>query len=599
MKLFRRGIYLLSVLVPLSLLIDINAFFHPAIDWNIQLWLIGYFGEHFRHYFGMPTVLTAAPSVGMAIPLFYGYLLYPVLGFFSVFIGANLALRLGCFLMVALQFYALLCAGRAVFRHRGLAYAAAVTVIWSTYALTNLYNRSAIPEYFATGFLMAAIGFTVATAAEASGGSHRFYGWMAGVSAVLAMGMHPPTAIVSGVFFAALGVIIAGVWAYHHHRVSWFGIALGFGGAAMGLLILSPWFYITQRIGPRLLIWGDPFTMIFYPDRCDSWLGRLSPFPYDWRSVLRGTVDVSTPYLEAPIAFGLLILVGWFLAIWMRSSRPAVPATNDLWTGSARFVVPLALGWFGFLLALSLYQPLAAHFLFLGPCLQFAYRLVSHINAALLVAVFAAGALACQRGALAGHRHQADIVAAVCITMVIMSMAMKLAHGITMAADQGSPEYRLGGDRTPLVVSGEPYRQYVAEFYTTPAAVLELNDAEARSVTRVSFPVGHEGRNFGQVETAQVRLDQPDWVVTNALVFPWSRIWVNGKRWGGSELRRQGHFLAVHLPAGTANLRWEWHPDPVWSALHTIGQIAFILMMLITVVWFVARGLAGRARSNP
>jgi hypothetical protein len=114
----------------------------------------------------------------------------------------------------------------------------------------------------------------------------------------------------------------------------------------------------------------------------------------------------------------------------------------------------------------------------------------------------------------------------------------------------------------------------------------------------VNFPVAHEGKKFGQVETAEVRLDQPGWVVTNVLVFPWSRIWVDGQRWGGNELRRQGPFFAVHLPAGTANLRWEWHPDPIWSCLHTIGQIAFIFVMLVTVVWFVARGLAGWARSE-
>jgi hypothetical protein len=592
MKLFRYGIYLISVLVPLGLLVDSKAIFYSGADWSTHLWLIAYFGEHFRHYLGMPTVLTAAPSVGMAVPLFYGYLLYPILGFFSAFIGASLALRLGCLLMMALQFYALYCAGRAAFRHRGLAYAAAVTVIWSTYALTDLYNRSAIPEYFATGFLMAAIGFTVAAAAESGEGSPRFHAWMAGVSVLLAMGMHPPTAVVSGVFFAALGAVISAVWIYHYRRLRWSGIALGFAGAALGLLILSPWFYITLRIGPRLLIWGGPNTLLFYPDRCDSWFGRLSPMPYDWLSVHKG-IDVSTPYLEAPIAFGGLILVGWFLAIWMRSSRPAVPAMDNLWAGSARFVAPLALGWFGFLLALSLSLPLATHFQFLGPYLQFAYRLVSHCNAALATAVFAAGALACQRGALAGRRHQADVIAAVCITMAALAMILKLTHGSPVAVDQGSPEYALGGDRAPLIASGLPY---LIEYYTTPAAVLALPDGEAPGATRMSFPVGQKGSKFGQVETTQVRLDQPGWVVTNALVFPWSRIWVNGRRSGGDDLRRQGSFLAVHLPAGTANLRWEWHPDPVWSCLHTISQIAFICVMLVTTFWFVARGLASWAR---
>ena len=595
MKFFRRAVYLLSILVPLSLLVDTKATFYSGIDWDNNRWLIAYFGEYFRHHFCMPTELNTAVGVGMATPMFYGYLLYPILGFLAAFIGGDLALRLGCLLMVALQFYALLCAGREVFRHRGLTYAVAVTVIWSTYALTNLYNRSAIPEYFATGSLMATIGFAVAAAAESSGVRRPFYVWMAAVSAILAMGMHPPTAVMSGVFLAALAVLFAGVWTCGERRVSRVGIVAGFGGTMLGALILSPWFYLTLRIGPKLTIWANPFTILFYPERSDSLLGRLSPSPYDWLSTQRGTVDVSTPYLEAPIAFGLLILLGWFLAIRIRSSRAVTPMANDLLARAARLVVPMALGWFVFLLTLSLSHALADHFLFLGPYLQFAYRLVSHINATLLVAVFAAGAIARQTGALANRQHQGDVVAGVCITIAAMALAVKLSHGSAVAVDQASAEYGLIGDPAPLVIRGG---EYLVDFYATPAAVQELGDVEARSATRVAFAVGQNGSDFGQVETAQVRLDQAGWVLTNAVVFPWSRVWVNGTRWGGGELRRHGPFLALHLPAGSADLRWEWHPDPVWAALHTIGQIAFCVLMLITLFWPLARWTVGRAHGN-
>ncbi len=244
MKLFRGGLCLLAILVPLSLLVQPRAIFYPPFDWNNNLWLIAYFAEYFRHHLGMPTEVNLVSAAGMTMPLFYGYLLYPVLGFVAVFVGADLALRLGCLAVVALQFYALLSAGREVFRHRGLAYAAAVAVVWSTYALTDLYNRAAIAEFFATGFLMAAIGFGVAAAAATTGTKGPFYGWMAGVAAALAIGIHPPTAVVSGVFLAAVGLSLAGAWAT--------GLAQGFsirprggrrvrrfGGAGPGALVLS------------------------------------------------------------------------------------------------------------------------------------------------------------------------------------------------------------------------------------------------------------------------------------------------------------------------------------------------------------------------
>jgi hypothetical protein len=591
MTLLRRGLCLLAILVPLSLLAQPRAIFYPPFDWNNNLWLIAYFAEFFRHHLGMPAEINLVSAAGMTMPLFYGYLLYPVLGLLAVFVGADLALRLGCLALVALQFYALLCAGREVFRHRGLAYAVAATVVWSTYALTDLYNRSAIAEYFATGFLMAAIGFGVAAAAAPSGASRPFYAWMAGVASILAIGIHPPTAAVSGVFLAAAGMILAGTWIAGARSCSRLGIVGSATGAGLGLLILAPWFYLTLRIGPRLAMWSSPFPMFFYPTRSDSWIGRLSPLPYDWLSARWGTLNVSTPYLEAPVAFGLLILLGWLMVVWLRSRPSGGLETDSLWARAARMIVPAALAWFGLLFALSVSQAFAARFLFLGPYLQFAYRLVSHLNAALLMAVFAVGALAGMAGALARRRAQADLVAAVCITVAAMALGVKLEHANTVRTDRSVSTYPRGDDRAPLVADGSTY---LVPFYAAPAAVAPLEETQARDAMPLNFPVGRTGDAFGRVDGAQIHLARPGWVLTNAVVFPWSRVWVDGVRAGGDNLRRAGAFYAVRLPAGTAHLRWEWHPDPIWSWLHAIGQFAFAALLAITALWALVRALGGR-----
>ena len=587
-RIFRRSLGLLSVLAPLALLADLKASFYDYADWDYHLWMVGYFGAYFRHHLGLPTEANAAVAVGMAAPLFYGYLLYPALGFLSAFLGAALAVRVGCLLLVALQFYALMSAGRAVFQHRGLAYATAVTVIWSTYSLTNLYNRSAIPEFFATGCLMAATGFLVSAAAQPRAERRGFQLWLAGVSALLAIGMHPPTAVVSGVFLAAMAVVLAGAeWAGPRRFSPREGVVAAVGLAA-GALVLSSWVYVTSIVGPRLVIWGAPGPMMFAPDRFDSWMARLAPLPFDAVSARLGVREVSTPFLEAPIAFGLLILLGWLLVIWGRSPRSARTTADSGWVAAAPVLAPLAIAWFVFLVVLSLSIPLAAHFVFLGTYLQFAYRLVSHANAALLVAVLAAGAMAQRSGAFARHRPQAGVVAAIVITMAAMALGMKLEHGSAVIWDREIPAYDLGGDRALLIDTPAPY---LVETYTTPGIVGELGAAEAQGAGAATFAVGREGHRFGRVSTTSVQLDRPGWVVTNALVFPWSRIRVNGVRWAGDDLRRRGSFLAVHLPAGKSVLEWEWHPDPIWAALRWAGGIAFALVMLITVAWALARTL--------
>ncbi len=133
------------------------------------------------------------------------------------------------------------------------------------------------------------------------------------------------------------------------------------------------------------------------------------------------------------------------------------------------------------------------------------------------------------------------------------------------------------------------------QFYTTPAQVGELGAEEARNAATVDFPVGRAGEAFGRVAGTQIRLDRPGWVLTNAVVFPWSRVWVDGVRSGGDNLRRSGAFYAVRLPAGTAHLRWEWHPDPVWTWLHAIGQVAYAAMLAITALWGLTRALGRRS----
>jgi hypothetical protein len=590
---FRGFAGLFIVVVPLLLLINPRAAFYNGTDWDYHLWLIGYFGEYFRHQFIMPAELNATVAVGMALPLFYGYLLYPLLGFFSAGLGAAGALRLGCLLVVAVQFYALFAAGRRVLRHRGLAYATAVVIVWSTYSLTNLYNRSALPEYFATGCLMASIGFLVAAAGGYRDGRARFHFWLAGVSGILAVGVHPPTAVVSGVFLIAVAVILAGAWAAGPRHLARMDVIAGGAIVAAGALIVSPWLYVTLRLGPKLAIWADPYQMILYPDRFDSWVARLSPVPYDPLSARQGIVDVSTPFLEAPIALGLVVLFGWLFFICLRSPRRSA-AANNVWTAAAPVIAGLALGWFGILLALSLSATLNVHFLFLGPYLQYAYRLVSHANAALLIAVFAGGALAHRCGAFTGRRSQADIVAAICIVMAAISVGIKLGHGQAVAQDEGASEYALGGERARLIGNPSPY---AVATYTTPGEVSELSADELRGATTAMFVVGREGREFGQVAPVRVWRDRPGWVVTNALVFAWNRIAVQGVRVGGGDLRRSGSFLAVRLPVGETELTWEWHPDPVWSALHCAGGIAFAGVLLITAVWASARA-AGFLRAR-
>ena len=583
MKFFRRLLYLISVFLPLALLVNTKAFFYSATDWNNSLWLTGYIGHYIKTHFSAPIFLNADNAVGIPINLFYGYLLYPVLGFISSVVGASLALRIGCLLMLAFQFFGILSGSRAIFRHRAISYATTITVIWGTYTLTNLYNRSAISEYFATGFMMACIGFMFAAAEELNAKGRIFFVWMAAVSMLMSIGIHPPTAFLETLFFILLLLIIIKTWCTGSKYIQ-LGKTIGLSLTSIGfILILVPWVYIMRKIGPSLTQWSHPGVMLFYPDRCDTWLKRLSPITFDWLTTQQGTQNVSTPYLEAPIDFGLLILLIWGVYESLKKRTTLVQKFQTLFERAALSFTYVSIIWGIFLFILSVYKPLATHFLFLAPFVQFAYRLTSHINATLLVGVFSIILIIRQKGLLEKYRAKFNILAAICITIASLNLINKLPHAQVITSTLNSPEYEFYGDRSSLARNGQ---SDLAIMYATSKLYPELAIQDMSKLPQIKLPVGYSGNTFGIVSDLDVTFKNTNWVITNVIAFPWSRIVVNGQRIGGDNLSRVGGFFAVKLPAGNSHIHWQLHEDPYWKALYAAGHICFLGMVFYTLILF-------------
>ena len=576
-----RGVgYAASLVAPLLLLLDLSANFSE--DWSNHLWMIGYYGDFFRQHGDLPTVMNIAPAVGLAQPVFYAWLFYPLLGILAAAVGAALAVRLAVFAMVAIQFFALISAGRRIFGQTRVAYVVAVSVIWATYSLTNLYNRGALAEYFATGFFVTAIAFGAMAVAAKVASSRWFYSWVAGVFLVLTAGTHAPTAVLAAAFLALLaaGGVIA--WRWSRPKIfagAWVGLA---GGTLAGAVILSPWVYASGLFASKLSVARGGRAFIFRPDNCDSFWGRFAPFPYDASAMENGINGLGTPYLEAPINFVLLGILLWNLELCRRSR--AEPSARVTAPSAAGVILAIAAGWFLFLATLSLSPWLAGCFGFFAPYIQYVYRLVSHCNAALLVAVFASGLLVVRREGYRRHRHQTNLVLAVCLTVAILGLWIKLQHAAVVS--------RPPGDRP---ASAARRQMEVVPDYTLPALVRELAGDEVREASALSFPVGQGGAQFGEMGPARIELKEARWVRTNVVVFPWMKVERDGKELRPDQLAQSGHFLFIHLPAGRHELRPVWQPDRTWSILRRLSQATFVLVGLVTLAWAVARLFARHA----
>lgn len=587
-----RGVgYGAAIVAPLLLLLDLSA--NLPLDGPNHVWMVSYYGEYFRQHGELPTFFNIAPAVGMSFPVFYAWLLYPALGVLSAGVGPALALRLAVFGLVAIQFCVLLTAGRKIFGAPGLAGTMAGSVIWATFSLTNLYNRGALAEYFATGFLVAAIGFGGLAALAASAPARWFHGWLAGFFLILIVGTHPPTAVLAAAFLALLGAGLALSW--------WRGrltLPPGTGWqlaaiAGVGAVIIAPWLYASLRFGHQLAVTLAYQDLIFRPDHCDTFWGRFAPFPYDAASTESGILSLGAPYLEAPINMVLLGLLGWNLELCRRAGGRPVRAASAPKIFPPREILAASTGWFLFLAVLSLSPWLAGYVGFLAPYVQYVYRLVSHINAALLVAVLASGVLVARSGGYRRHRHQTSLVMAVCLTVAILGLWIKLQHAALVVTTSARPVYSSAGERVEI-----------ARSYAVTGPVRRLDATEEASASRLTFRPGQAGVQFGEMSPARVKMEKAGWVLTNAVVFPWMKFERAGRELRGEEVARIGQFQAIHLPAGEQEIRPVWRPDPVWSTLHRLSQFTFLVVLVLTVAWAAfrlgfSRGAAVAPASNP
>ena len=590
-----RGVaYAAAVVAPLLLLLDLQTTFPE--DWSDHLWIIGYYGEYFHQHGELPKMVNIASAVGLAHPIFYGYLLYPLLAPLSAVLGAALALRVGLVLITTIQFWATLTAGRNIFRNAGLNYTVAASVVWATYSLTNLYNRGAIAEYFATACLFTAVAFTTAMATETANPRRYFFGWLAGGFLVLTAGAHPPTAVLTGAFIILLGVgiaisVLSGQLKITRPAAVGLCVAAGLGAA-----ILAPWIYVCHLFGDKLSVAKVSRELFFYFEKCDSLWGRFAPYPYDLQSTESGIYDFGTAYLEAPINVVLLAILAWNLELCRRARKEIPrPAAVSRFT-AAKTILAMAIAWFVFLAAVSVSPSLATAFRFFAPYIQYAYRLVSHCNVALLVAVFTSGVLVAKRGGYLRFQPETNAVVAACLAIAALGLLIKLQHAGVVTKQGDPPEFTFGShDRTKLI---SKLQAQLAGAYDVPSFVPELEKIKAVDALTVVLPVGLTGQEFGKVGSTKFEMKKPGWVTTNVVVFPWTKLLVDGGKLPAVQTAQKDHFFAVYLPEGAHELQAEFQPDHLWVALHRLSQITVAIVLFINVAWAAVR-LFFRTETGP
>jgi len=532
-------------------------------------------------------VFNTQQFVGIPIPLFYAQKFYAFSGVLSAFLGSAITIRVMVLMAFLFQFFHVYRAAMKAGSTRKISICVAVMVTWAIYPLTNLYNRSALTEFFAVVFLTCSLTSYLSIIINSKERASRYDMIATGLFFVAAAVTHPLTALFGGLFLAILGLIA--LFFCENERRLWL---LGYFSitASLSLLVLSPWAYVLYRFNNKLTVFSHAtnatyfHSTYFFPKSIDHILSRLSPFPIDPRCLQKGMQDVPIPYLDAQITLPLVLLIAVFIYIGRRERIAKAflsPCEWGIIGGSAGMLVMLLIE----SVCPKTFDCLGGFF----DHLQFPYRLVTYVNlSALVMLIILAGRISIVNP---NSKKIVNICLACCITISFVALIQKLVHASAVVQRSTEVSRELWA---PLPFGSNSHlNELPATYYG--GMVYSIKDGFEKGT--VSAPVSAVVRNFnvldgiqfGQVEAMTVDLTEPTLVITNVQPFPWNHIVINGSLQSPFSVLAVEGRGAVLLPKGRYQLEAVTQVDGVWKFLNSLSWVVLLGWMALYLVFVLSK----------
>ena len=278
-------------------------------DWINHVWMVEYYANHLRENGNFPGTFDAEQAFGNPSPLYYGFLLYPLISLIALITGADLAVRLFAATMLLAPVISITFLLRKILSETALSILLACVLSASVYQLTNLYFRSALTEFFAAQFLL--LGLSLLFFGLIIKRAQGAFISCGAAFVVLACGTHPITAYTFSIFVVPILIGSFITLRKLFDRKALISILLC---CAAALMVLTPWLLIVLQTQSDLQI--SAFARIrYFPESIDSLVARLGFFYYDPRIAKAGGIGyTSTPFLDAPFAIPPTIILAVMLA---------------------------------------------------------------------------------------------------------------------------------------------------------------------------------------------------------------------------------------------------------------------------------------------
>ena len=580
-----RGILLImvsmgAILYPLILVLNRGTHFN--IDWYHNLWLIGYFGEYFFEHHTFPVSINTFRFTNINMPLFYGYLFYPSLGLMSSILGPNITLRLAIVSASSMQFFAIFVLMKKLTKNVWLGIAIACLSIWTIYPLTNLYNRSAILEFFAGVFLFTSLCIWFVSIICTDTHEKVALRVLFALSFSFVIGTHPITGFYGSIYVGVL--ILFSIVFSPKKQGFWVEFLSSVVVSVLVVLILSPWLYATLKFSDYLSIshYFDQ-KLLFFKGIDEIWV-RLSPFPLDLRSIRSG-IDMPAPYLDAQTNTPLLIYLifqGILLIRFSQKSNFLIAIIKSEMHILALVLFSLFSFIYFLIVSLSPWAATSAQWLLWRA--QFAYRFVTYQNVSIFIGTVAFFMLIRKIDVQIVFQPIMRYLLIGCLVLSAQSVLIKLTHAYSILGHflnkQTEGDVFLKGygikreDKYYLINLPETFTS-IGD-YSTSSLGMDQNSAPSLPVITENIIVQSQN-NFGKLGEVEIYASEPVMVGVNVVPFPWSYILVNGQLVERKDTFLIGDRIYFQLKPGNHKITAELKPDFPWKVLRIISLLAILI----------------------
>ncbi len=551
----------LAALVPCALLINPYHYFNG--DGTFHLWYTAYAADYLHYHWSFPLVLNSIAQSGNTVPLLYGSLFIPLAAPLALILGAAGSIRLLAFLVFLIQIQSV----RGLFRRAGSdplwGWAIALSTAWAIYPLTNLYSRSALPEFFAAGFVFIGIVWFLSSGFEPPGKTKNRLVTGALILGTIGAGTHPITA------YLTLGVLPLALLVYLAKSPQKWSVSItrSIGALLLCLGLLSPWLTALHFFAGKLEIERAYLSLrTFDFDRL--WV-RLFPLPVDPRTFSAPLESIPTPFCDTQISIAVAIA---FLFFYSLNFRKLSWASRML--GLLIFLVGLVI--LGMSVRPGMSRDLNHHL----RIAQFGYRLITPVNWMLFLGAFLSTIPVAVRKSEGASRW----IAILLIALSSVGVVIKLNHATAVMSVADSS---LIG---PSYLSSEQHRQSPANFDPNGRdyciKFLEQAESETAGIPRqpFNFTTGH-GADFGQVLPSEVTFTESTRIQTNMLEHPWNTILVDGVTPPKSKLfEGREYWTDVLIEPGTHTLSYEFRPAPQYKTALIVRDFCAIGLLILLFI---------------